>query len=216
MERNSCQYWNSFYSGCSNTKEDDRYDNWLNNYKAYFKPGISVLDLGCGLGINLPALLGFGASVVAADFSETAIKAIDISFPKETLQTLCFDMKESFPLLEDTFDIIVADLSLHYFGNKDMQHIIGELKRVLKQNGMLIARVHSINQARPFGKVEIESGFYYCDGCCRKYFTKEEIQTLFSCWALVNLKEKSIYRYGQEKKIFEFAVINNSKRCFEG
>ena len=31
---------------------------------------------------------------------------------------------------------------------------------------MLIARVHSINQARPFGKVEIEPGFYYCDGCC--------------------------------------------------
>lgn len=215
MEQNSCQYWNSFYSGSSNTKEDDRYDYWLNNYKAYFKPGISVLDLGCGTGINLPALLGFGASVVATDFSETAIKAIDISFSKETLQTLCFDMKDSFPFLEDTFDIIVADLSLHYFGNKDMQHIVGEVKRVLKQNGMLIARVHSINQARPFGKVEIEPGFYYCDGCCRKYFTKEEIKTLFSCWTMVNLQEKLIHRYGQEKKIFEFAAIKNSNRCFK-
>ncbi len=35
-----------------------------------------------------------------------------------------------------------------------------------------------------------QPGFYYCDGCCRKYFTKEEIKTLFSCWTMVNLQEK--------------------------
>lgn len=211
MDKNSYQYWNSFYSVSKGQKEKDRYDNWLNSYKAYFKSGISVLDLGCGTGINLPALLGFGANVVASDFSEAAIKIIKDSFSEEKLKLLCFDMKDRFPFIDNTFDIIVADLSLHYFGNEEMQHIVGELKRVLKQNGKLIARVHSINQVRPSESIEIEPGLYYCDGCCRKYFTKEEIQTLFSCWTMIRLKEKSIQRYGQEKKVFEFSATKISK-----
>ena len=54
-------------------------------------------------------------------------------------------------------------------------------------------------------------GLYYCDGCCRKYFTKEEIQTLFSCWTMISLKEKNIHRYGQGKKVFEFSATKISK-----
>ena len=208
MKQNSNRYWDDFYTGGNHLQIYDCYDNWLDNYTAYFKPDMCVLDLGCGVGMNLPAILKSGTDVVAADFSEIALDIIKTTFSKWRIQTCCFDMRDNFPFFDDTFDIIVADLSLHYFGKADMRHIVCEMKRVLKQSGALIARVHSINQIRTADCVEIEPGFYYCDGYCRKYFTEREIRDYFSRWKITALEQKTIYRYNQKKEIFEFTALN--------
>ena len=163
-----------------------------------------MLDLGCGVGTNIPALIKFGVNIVAADYSDEAIKLVNDLFAKDKIQTVCFDVRNKFPFTDDIFDIIVADLSLHYFKNKDMNNIICELERVLKKHGKLIARVHSINQQRPHKGIELEIGFYLHDGITRKYFTCEEINILFKNWNILSLEEKTIYRYGQEKNVFEF------------
>lgn len=163
-----------------------------------------MLDLGCGVGINIPALIKFGVNIVAADYSDKAIKIVNDLFSKDEVLTVCFDVRNKFPFTDDVFDIIVADLSLHYFKNKDMKNIICELERVLKKRGKLIARVHSINQQRPPKGIELETGFYLHDGITRKYFTREEINILFKNWNILSLEEKTIYRYGQEKNVFEF------------
>lgn len=163
-----------------------------------------MLDLGCGVGANIPTLIKFGVNIVAADYSDKAIKIVNDLFAKDEVQTVCFDIKNKFPFPDDVFDIIVADLSLHYFKNKDMNNIICELERVLKKHGKLIARVHSINQQRPHKGIELETGFYLYDGITRKYFTREEINILFKDWNILSLEEKIIYRYGQEKNVFEF------------
>lgn len=85
-----------------------------------------------------------------------------------------------------------------------MNNIICELERVFKKHGKLIARVHSINQQRPHKGIELETGLYLHDGITRKYFTREEINILFKNWNILSLEEKTIYRYGQEKNVFEF------------
>lgn len=48
MKQNSNRYWDDFYTGGNHLQIYDCYDNWLDNYTAYFKPDMCVLDLGCG------------------------------------------------------------------------------------------------------------------------------------------------------------------------
>ncbi|MBU4053625.1 MAG: class I SAM-dependent methyltransferase, partial [Proteobacteria bacterium] len=43
-----------------------------------------------------------------------------------------------------TFEVIVSDLSLHYFSKAMTERIFQELNHVLKQEGLLFVRVNSV------------------------------------------------------------------------
>ena len=46
-------------------------------------------------------------------------------------------MLNEFPFEDNSTDLVIADLSLHYFKEKDTNRIISEIKRILKLNGYL-------------------------------------------------------------------------------
>ena len=48
---------------------------------------------------------------------------------------------------DESIEVIIADLSLHYFNDETTKNIVKEIKRVLKCNGYLIARVNSVNDS---------------------------------------------------------------------
>lgn len=54
-------------------------------------------------------------------------------------------MVMKFSIADKKYSLIIAVLSLHYFNNETTIHIMKEIKRILKDGGVLLARVASVN-----------------------------------------------------------------------
>ena len=121
------------------------YDLWLDEYKNILQENKDneILDLGCGIGADTLYLLERGYNVLSCDFSVEALKSIENNIPNS--KTLYLDMMKKFPIADKKYSLIIADLSLHYFNNETTIHIMKEIKIILKDGGVLLARVASVN-----------------------------------------------------------------------
>ena len=199
----SLSYWEENYRRYT---LPDTGDGWLRAHARELLPGSAVLDLGCGAGVNTRDLLNRGVQVSAADFSKKAIAAMQDRFGDDLERLDCFDMRAGFPYGDGCFDIVVADLSLHYFSWQDTQAILSEIGRILKMGGRLIARVHSVENLTGLPENSIEEHYYLEDGCARRYFTEEELRDLLSAWRVHQLEKKQIHRYRRIKHVIEFTA----------
>jgi len=95
--------------------------------------GKKVLDLGCGTGIYTKILKKKGARVWGIDISP---RMIDIA--KKEVKGVEFRIGSAtkLPYKSATFDIVLASLVVHYFGNIDKA--FREIRRVLKKDGVFI------------------------------------------------------------------------------
>lgn len=134
-------YWNETHKKFSSGKIV--YDNWLDDYKDVLnKCKTKVLDLGCGVGNDSLYLTEKGFDVIACDYSDIAIEKINKEF--NNVETKIVDISKHLPFEDNSFDLIIADLSLHYFDENTTKNIMREIKRILVPNGYLIARVNSV------------------------------------------------------------------------
>lgn len=162
----------------------------------------TILELGCGNGIDTLHLKAYSDSVTSCDL-EPDHKNGDI---------VKIDHSKSLPFKPDTFDVIVASLTLHYFSWSTTQNVLGELSRVLTSSGFLICRLNSTNDFNygASGFPQIEENFYRVNGNNKRFFTADDINALFtSPWRIENLKENSIDRYGNEKVVWEFGAARS-------
>lgn len=139
-----------------------------------------------------------------------AILNIKKNFP-EVLDSVCFDMLDEFPFPNDITDLIVADLSLHYFKREDTINILKEIKRLLVSNGHMLLRVNSINDVNHGagnGK-EIEHHLYMTeDGRYKRFFDYKDIYDFFYLFDIKYIREETMKRYKLEKKTYVVDVRN--------
>lgn len=197
-------YWEACFSAQNNPASDD-YDGWLARYAPLLRRGGRTLDLGCGSGVSIGALLAQDQQVTACDFSQNAIQSVKARFPG--IAAACFDMTTPFPFESAQFSAVVADLSLHYFPWADTQRIFSEIFRVLTPGGCLLARVHAVGQVNPEGLVQLEENYYISGGTPRRYFTRGELEALLSGFTPHTLRETEIMRFGHTKRVFEIAAL---------
>lgn len=90
------------------------------------------LELGAGSGKTALKIKALGYEVLAVDASSEALtRAV-----QNGLETLEFDASLNFPLSDGSFDFVFAgELIEHVF---DTRHFLGECRRVLAPNGVLI------------------------------------------------------------------------------
>ena len=95
--------------------------------------GKKILDLGCGTGIYARILKKRGAKVQGIDISP---KMIEIA--RQNVKGVDFRIGSVYnlPYKSGTFDIVLASLVVHYFGN--LNKALKEIRRVLKKNGVFI------------------------------------------------------------------------------
>lgn len=183
----------------------DEYSNILNKYK-----DTQILDLGCGIGSDTLYLIEKNFNVLSCDFSSCALESINKYIPKS--KTAYLNMMESFPFEDKTFSIIIADLSLHYFDNETTIHIMKEIKRILKDNGILLARVASTNDFNFGAGVghELEKNFYFEGDYTKRFFDIEDIYKYFSIIGNIEARDTSMIRdeeeYSKEKKLYQIKV----------
>jgi len=115
------------------------YEDYYRRIKENVTPAMKVLELGAGTGTHTGILIETGAAVTALDISQFSLNVLQEKF-HHGVHVVCASMDE-IPLPNATFDLIVSAGSLSYV---DFQEVSHEIKRLLKNDGMLIV-IDSLN-----------------------------------------------------------------------
>lgn len=140
-------------------------------------PHQKILELGCGAGNDSNYFAALGHKILATDFSDTAIQKNRENYHADNLTFETLDISKPLPFKNNSFDLVYARLSLHYFSNTTTREIFEEIKRVLKPGGLL-GFVCKSNKDPLYGQGKmIEKDMYESDHV-RHFFSKEYTQTL--------------------------------------
>jgi SAM-dependent methyltransferase len=104
--------------------------------------GQTVLEVGCGAGVDLARFAKGGATVTGVDLSSSAIDLARANFAQ---QGLTADLRvadgEQLPFAEASFDFVFAHGVVQYTANP--QRLIDEVRRVLKPGGNAVFQVYN-------------------------------------------------------------------------
>lgn len=106
-------------------RHDDVIATILDN--AGVKPGVRVLDVGCGTGVLIPDYLARGVeSVTGVDISPEMIRIAREKFPQDNVRFLCADV-ENAPLEE--YDVIMVYNAFPHFPEPEelIKSLVGHL-----------------------------------------------------------------------------------------
>lgn len=196
------EYWDKIH-----LEYDSAYDGWLDTYLDLLHKEDNIVELGCGRAYDSRYLLEQGfQNITVCDFSKEVLEIIKKEVP--SLKTLNFDMKDGLPFSNNSINVLIADLSIHYFDTKTTTFLVNEFYRVLKQNGILIARVNSTNDKLYLpNSDEIEENFFYNGNVYKRFFNEKSIKSFFHAFEFYRLEEKNIGKYEKPKVLWEFCVI---------
>ena len=104
--------------------------------------GRSVLEVGCGAGVDLARFARGGAEVSGVDLTESAIALARANFSQQGLAGR-FEVAdaERLPFGDDAFDLVYAHGVVQYTANP--QQLVDECYRVLKPGGQAVFQVYN-------------------------------------------------------------------------
>lgn len=211
MENSYVDIWNELHKDFSQNNKP-KYDDWLEEFESIISNiETEIIDLGCGVtGNNTLYLLEKGKKVISCDFAEEALNVVSTI---KGARTLLFDMLDVFPFDDNSTDLIIADLSLHYFREKDTKRIISEIKRILKPNGYLLFRLNSANSTEykkivENGEKEIEPNLFFSKNMEKRFFDEKDINKFFKDFKITCLREENMARWCPDKIIWKCAAKN--------
>lgn len=161
----------------------------------------TLLDLGCGDGRDAVYFVRHGLTVTAMDHSKSGIGALRKRHPEIT--SVLRDLRR-LTFRRNSFDVIYAHLSLHYFTDSETRIIFRTLHRILKRNGLLFIKVKSTDDAL-YGKGEKLGPDIFRKGHTRHFFTKEYTREQLLGFKIVLLRKTSSV-YSKYKSSFIEAI----------
>ncbi|MEM3399730.1 MAG: class I SAM-dependent methyltransferase [Candidatus Micrarchaeia archaeon] len=154
--------------------------------------GARVLELGCGNGKTLSALLKADCRITAIDASMRAVEMCKKLAHENGRDDVCLLVADtcSLPFPPETFDAVLASHVLEHLLEEDRKIAVSEIKRVLKKRGRVFVKVFSTADMR-FGKgKEIEKNTFLRgpNRLAYHYFTEDELRTLFSDFTEISMR----------------------------
>jgi SAM-dependent methyltransferase len=104
--------------------------------------GRSVLEVGCGAGVDLARFAKGGALVTGVDLAASAIELARANFAQQGLDG-SFEVAdgEHLPFADNSFDLVYAHGVVQYTANP--QQLVAECRRVLKPGGEAVFQVYN-------------------------------------------------------------------------
>jgi SAM-dependent methyltransferase len=196
------EIWNQRYARQALAQPDD----WLQPWQARLQTLGRALDVGCGDGLETARLQALGLEVTATDIAEQALARSRERTPEA--RHLLADARHM-PMLDDaSFDLVIAHLSLHYFDREGSRQAFGELARVLKPGGLLLACVNADDDIH-YGAPGDSSAWelVMVDGVPKQFFTEAKLrEALGEPYRIESLLKRSSLRYGAPKSLWELAA----------
>lgn len=150
--------------------------------------GMKLLEVGCGIGIDLVRFARGGARVTAVDLSETAIRLCRGNFSARGLTDgagFLIGNGEQLPFPDNAFDVVYAHGVIQY--TADAAQLVSECRRVLKPGGQGIFMVYNrISWLNALSKV-MKVGLEHEDAPVLKKFTQREFRGLLEGFAEVRI-----------------------------
>ncbi|MFC1623878.1 class I SAM-dependent methyltransferase [Candidatus Omnitrophota bacterium] len=157
LEDNAKKLWDDFWKR-RNLKGLDSWSKrrMVKILSSYIKPGMSVLDAGCGTGFFSAYFISQGCNVYSMDYSEGALsiaKDFTKHRSKRYIDGNILDEK-LFSNINTKFDIIFTDGLLEHYPKKMQEKVIMNMKNVKKEDGYMINFVPNMfslwSMVRPF------------------------------------------------------------------
>ncbi len=101
------------------------------------KPGMKVLEIGCGAGANIPFYLSIGADYYAVEGSQTAVERLIEKFPMLKNNIKCGDFTKDLPF-DLEFDLILDRGSITHNPESNIKSCLELVNNKLKKGGHLI------------------------------------------------------------------------------
>ncbi len=179
---------------------------WLNKWRALISEK-TILELGCGDGVDTQVLLESASSVIACDLNSADVERNRMAI--SGAQFLELNHAQPLPFENGRFDVVLASLSLHYFTWEKTQDIVAEISRVLVPEGVLICRLNSTQDVNygASGYPEVERGLYEFEGQTKRFFRRQDVLELFGkYWSFSDLRHDVIDRYELPKSVWSCRV----------
>ena len=150
------------------------------------KPGMLVLDAGCGDGKTTEILVK-KAEVVGCDFSREALVSLQHQRGREMQADLVECELGNLPFADEKFNVITCVHSLSHLRESDRSRAAKELLRSLLPGGYVLVEAFDLDDFR-YGKGdEVEkASFLRGNGIMTHYFEKGEVPGLFRGMEPVN------------------------------
>jgi SAM-dependent methyltransferase len=170
-----------------------------------------VLEIGCGHGDDTAVLAGAGLKVTAFDLSLAAVAVAKLRVPSATITRR--DIRDPFPVGPGEAGLVVASLSLHYFGWEESVAIVQRVREVLRPDGLLLCRLNSTEDHHfgASGHPEIEPHFFRVDGEPKRFFDEADVDRLFGAgWRRLSLEHFVTRKYLRPKALWELVLTRDA------
>jgi Methylase involved in ubiquinone/menaquinone biosynthesis len=155
------------------------------------EPGSKVLDIGCGNGKTVSALINMGLDVTGLDFSPSAIDHCVKTFGGKAKFTIAECDRIPFP--DNSFDAVTAVHILEHLDDRQLSDTVKEIRRVLIPGGKVFVRSFAVGDSRADGKDRDVRG----NGISYRYYTTEQMKEIFREFdALIIERKDETMRFG--------------------
>jgi len=181
---------------------------WINA----MQPGKSVLEIGCGVGLDSYQMATHGLDVTGIDLTDVAIAEVQKRFESKGLPGR-FEVGDAGNLAFDneTFDYVYSFGVLHHA--PDTEKTIQEAYRVLKKGGearIMLYNRHSLNEVvHRIARVPFEDKDELCPVVRR--FTRREVRAICKDFQSVQIDVDYVYGEGYGK-VFDLTPVPVYKR----
>lgn len=129
----------------------------------YFPKSGNLLDLGSGQGQDSRYFAEHGYDVTSTDLEEAALELNRSKLPenlKSKISVQQLDLAKKFPFASNSFDVVYAHLSLHYFSDQQTKDTFAEIWRVLKPGGVLAFFTNSTSDPEHGTGTQLEPDYF--------------------------------------------------------
>ncbi|QLH74087.1 MAG: class I SAM-dependent methyltransferase [Methanomassiliicoccales archaeon] len=171
--------------------------------------GPRVLELGCGNGKTMSALISSGVSPVCLDISRNALMRCKPIVRDGAVYFVEGDVTD-LPFKDGSFNSVVCFHILEHLTEVNRAKAAREVARVLSPGGMLYVQAFSVRDMR-YGKGEVveDRTFIRGDGIRYHYFEDGEIEELFSMLRADESREKVLEKryHGRVMRRAVFQIV---------